>query len=291
MRSGTPACTFFASAIPHQHIPQSTWLPSSPSLPTRLPRTPPLPGLFVLLGVAAAALVFLLATLVAPFIAPVHCVVAKGAVVRLAQVFSSNSEAQLDSPLFKNVLSTRLLPNTMLPISRPSTGWILNSMLSNIMPLTSRLPWPPTGQSPNTMPKRHINASFTVEKFFAAFNFLEDYLVVPFSNDRGRWYANAVWTGMIIRARGFLLKRSRASRWSQFSDALATIALSDHYDDIKITDFSQISHVYRLQKKQLRQNSEAVRRNISPVDPMPEEAPIPSLTRVIEAETWANSEA
>jgi hypothetical protein len=72
---------------------------------------------------------------------------------------------------------------------------------------------------------------------------------------------------------------------------LATIALSDHYDDIKITDFSQISHVYRLQKKQLRQNSEAVRRYISPVDPMPEEAPIPSLTRVIEAETWANSEA
>jgi hypothetical protein len=138
VRSGTPACTFFASGIPHQHIPQSTWLPSSPSLPTRLPRTPPLPGLFVLLGVAAAALVFLLATLVAPFIAPVHCVVAKGAVVRLAQVFSSNSEAQLDSPLFKNVLSTRLLPNTMLPISRPSTGWILNSMLSNIMPLTSR---------------------------------------------------------------------------------------------------------------------------------------------------------
>jgi hypothetical protein len=61
--------------------------------------------------------------------------------------------------------------------------------------------------------------------------------------------------------------------------------------DIKITDFSQISHLYRLQKKQLRENSEAVRSITSPVEPMPaEEQPAtPSLTRVIE--NSANSEA
>jgi hypothetical protein len=63
---------------------------------------------------------------------------------------------------------------------------------------------------------------------------------------------------MIIRCRASLLGRSGAGRWTQFSDAFTTIALSDHYDDIKITDFSQISPVYRLQKKQLRENSEAV---------------------------------
>jgi len=139
--------------------------------------------------------------------------------------------------------------------------------------------------------KKRISASFTAEKFFAAFTFLEDHLVIPNSTARGKWYANAVWTSMIIRSRTSLLGRSGAGRWTQFSDAFTTIALSDHYDDIKITDFSQISPVYRLQKKQLRENSEAVRSNTSPVDSMPaeEEPAILSLTKVIE--NPANSEA
>jgi hypothetical protein len=49
--------------------------------------------------------------------------------------------------------------------------------------------------------------------------------------------------------------------------------------------------VYRLQKKQLRENSEAVRSNTSPVDPMPaeDEPATPYLTKVIE--NSANSEA
>jgi hypothetical protein len=139
--------------------------------------------------------------------------------------------------------------------------------------------------------KKHISASFTAEKFFAAFIFLEDHLVIPNSTARGKWYANAVWTSMIIWCKASLLGRSGAGRWTQFSDAFTTIALSDHYDDIKITDFSQISPVYRLQKKQLRENSEAVRSNTSPVDSMPaeEEPAILSLTKMIE--NPANSEA
>jgi hypothetical protein len=139
--------------------------------------------------------------------------------------------------------------------------------------------------------KKHISASFTAEKFFAAFNFLEDHLVIPNSTARGKWYANAVWTSMIIRLRDHFLRRSGAGRWTQFANTFATIALSDHYDDIKITDFSQISPVYRLQKKQLREKIEAVRSITSPIDPMPakEEPAPPSLTKVIE--NSANSEA
>ena len=139
--------------------------------------------------------------------------------------------------------------------------------------------------------KKHISASFTAEKFFAAFNFLEDHLVIPNSTARGKWYANAVWTSMIIRSRDHFLRRSGAGRWTQFANTFTTIALSDHYDDIEITDFSQISPVYRLQKKQLREKIEAVRSNASPIDPMPakEEPAAPSLTKVIE--NSANSEA
>lgn len=47
--------------------------------------------------------------------------------------------------------------------------------------------------------RKHVEASFTHDSFFASFDFMDDYLSYEAFSALGKWYANSFWTTLIVR--------------------------------------------------------------------------------------------
>jgi len=129
-----------------------------------------------------------------------------------------------------------------------------------------------------------IDASFTTQKFFDAFSYLQDYLNLPGSTARGKWYATEMWTSMVLKAKHYVCNRGELDRWTQLSRAFAIFALSERYDEIKTMDFSKLTHVYRSRKEKLRREVAAAQSSLACAGPMPAEEPpaAPSDFKVID---------
>ena len=114
-----------------------------------------------------------------------------------------------------------------------------------------------------------IGDSLNPDKFFAAFSFLKDFLNYEGCAPLGKWFIKTIYTNMVLRLLHSSRTGSEPDGWDKILNTFEMIALVEAYDAVDITDFSQLTSVYRSRKEQQKQLWTAIKYDWVSIGPAP----------------------